>query len=178
MGKTVGSGVSRTHAKAAEPHARRIGDLLKDYASRGVFRNVGEVESRGGKTTFTLLWHHDRVFRFVLDVPGRTVSFPALLPGVPARSSMAKELKTFLSRFATSEVPAHRRIDAARCRLQIAVRGRNASLALAVKDGDFEFAARRLVHLAQEVFMVFLMDGPYFDYRVEQLGLDPDTVWA
>ena len=32
---------------------------------------------------------------------------------------------------------------------------------------------RRLVHIAHEIYMVFLPDGPYQDYRVEKLGLDP-----
>jgi len=25
---------------------------------------------------------------------------------------------------------------------------------------------------------VFLPDGPYHEYRVEQLGVDPEAVWA
>jgi hypothetical protein len=25
--------------------------------------------------------------------------------------------------------------------------------------------------------MVFLWDGPYYEYRVESLGLDPDAAW-
>jgi hypothetical protein len=162
----------------ADRHTRLVRDLLKDYASRGVFRSFHEEPPRAGKTTFTILWHHGRTFRFVLDVRGSAVSFPALLPGVPARSAMAKELKAFLTRFQTDAVPAHRRVDPARARLEVGIRGGSVSLGLAVRRGEFEYAARRLVHLAQEVFMVFLVDGPYYDYRVEQLGLDPESVWA
>jgi hypothetical protein len=157
-----------------ETHVRHVRDVLRDYAGRGVFRSLDDGERRAGRTTFTMVWHHGLPFRFVLDTSARTVSFPALLPGVPARSSMAQELKAFLDQFQTSDVPAHRRIDPARARLRIAIRDGNVSVALAVRNGQFEYATRRLVHLVQEVFMIFLPDGPYSDYRVEKLGLDPD----
>jgi hypothetical protein len=161
-----------------DQQTRLVRDLLKDYASRGVFRSFHEEPHRAGRTSFTMLWHHDRTFTCVLDLPRRTVSFPALLPGVPARSSMAKELKAFLGRFQTAAVPPHRRIDPAKARLEVGIRAGSVSLALIVVHGEFEYAARRLVHLAQEVFLVFLLDGPYYDYRVEKLGLDPDSVWT
>jgi hypothetical protein len=125
-----------------------------------------------------MVWHHGLVFRFVLDPSAGTVAFPALLPAVPARSPMARELRSFLNQFETAAVPPHRRIDPARARLRVTFRGGTAGLALVVKNREFEYATRRIVHLAQEVFMVFLPDGPYYDYRVEKLGLDPDTVWA
>jgi hypothetical protein len=125
-----------------------------------------------------MVWHHGRLFRLVLDAAAKRISFPELLPAVPARSAMLKELKTFLGRFESPEVPAHRRIDPARGRLRVAVRGGSVSLALDVGRGEWEYCTRKLVHLAQEVFMVFLPDGPYHEYRVEQLGLDPEAVWA
>jgi hypothetical protein len=46
---------------------------------------------------------------------------------------------------------------------------------LSVRNGEFEYCTRRLVHLAQEVFMVFLPDGPYDAYRIDKLGLDPNV---
>jgi len=161
-----------------DPHVQRVGDVLRDYAGRRVFRSISDGDRRAGKTTFMMVWHHGRTFRFVLDPAGRTVSFPALLPGVPTGSSMAKELRAFLGQFATDQVPPHRRIDSRKASLRIVSRDGGVSVALAVKDDDFEYATRRLVHLAQEVYMVFLPDGPYSDYRIEKLGLDPDNVWV
>jgi hypothetical protein len=161
-----------------ETHVRRVGDVLRDYAGRRVFRSISEGERRAGKTTFSMVWHHGRTFRFVLDCTARKVSFPGLLPGVPPRSSMARELKAFLGQFQTDQVPPHRRIDSRKAALRILVRGNNVSVALIVKNNEFEYSTRRLVHLAQEVYMVFLPDGPYSDYRIETLGLDPDNVWV
>jgi hypothetical protein len=106
------------------------------------------------------------------------VSFPALLPGVTSSPSMATELRAFLRRFETEEVPAHRRIDPRKARLRVAVRRGQLSLGLDVKHGEYDYCTRRLVHLVQEIFMVFLPDGPYHDYRIETLGLDPERVWA
>jgi hypothetical protein len=39
---------------------------------------------------------------------------------------------------------------------------------------DDEYGARKLIHLAQEIFLVFLQDGRYYDYMVENFDLDPD----
>lgn len=164
--------------RAGLDDARIVSDVLRGYAERGVFRSFSEGPRRGGKTTFKMLWHYQRVFRLDLDSAAGTIGFPALLPGVPARSPMLKDLKAFLHRFETDEVPPHRRIDRSKARLQITARAGSVSLALSVKNGELEYCARRLVHLAQEVFMIFLPDGPYYEYRVEQLGLDPNLVWV
>ena len=158
--------------------SRAVGRLLRGYAERGVFRSFTEGQRRGSTTTFQMVWHHGRLFRFVLDTTGDVVSFPTLLPQVPAGSPMQKELKAFLRPFETEEVPLHRRIDPAKARLRITRRTGGLSLGLAVKNGEFEYCTRRLVHLAQEVFLVFLPDGPYYEYRVEKLGLDPNVAWA
>lgn len=155
-----------------------VGELLTGYVERGVFRSLSDGERRGGTTRFTMVWHHGRAFRLVADATARRVSFPELLPAVPARSAMLKELRAFLRQFDTSAVPAHRRIDPAKGRLRVAARAGGVSVALEVRAGEWEYCTRKLVHLAQEVFMVFLPDGPYLEYRVEKLGLDPEAVWA
>ena len=80
--------------------------------------------------------------------------------------------------FETDQVPDHRRIDPKKARLKVAARAGSVSVALTIRNAEWEYGTRRLVHLAQEVFMVFLHDGPYSDYRVAQLGLDPESVWA
>jgi hypothetical protein len=158
--------------------SQAVSRLLRGYAERGVFRSFSEGQRRGGTTTFQMVWHHGRLFRFALDTTGGLVSFPTLLPEVPPRSPMQRDLKAFLRSFETDEVPPHRRIDPAKARLRITRRAGGLSVALAVKNGEFEYCTRRLVHLAQEVFLVFLPDGPYYEYRVEKLGLDPNVAWA
>jgi hypothetical protein len=155
-----------------------VSELLRGYAERGVFRSFSQADRRGGKTTFNILWHHGRVFRLVVDTTAQTVSFPALLPDVPAGAPMLKELKAYLHQFETKAVPAHRRIDPAKARLRVTRRAGNVAVTLAVKRNQYAYCARRLVNLAHEVFMIFLPDGPYYEYRVQKLGVDPELVWS
>ena len=143
-----------------------------------MFRSLGAPEPRGDRTTFTIVWHHGRTFRLVVRTRQRTVTFPELLPRVPARSAMMKELRTFLRQFESSDMPPHRRIDPAKGQLRITGNQKGVSVGIAVRAGEWEYCTRKLVHLAQEVYVVFLPDGPYQDYRVEKLGLDPDSVWT
>jgi hypothetical protein len=121
-----------------------------------------------------MIWHHDRPFELLLDVTGKTLLFPEVLPGVPARSPMYRELQAFLKVRQTDEVPEHRRVNPAKARITPSNQRGAVSLKLTVKDGDFEYATRKMIHMVHEIFMVFLVDGPYFEYMVEQLGLDPD----
>lgn len=155
-----------------------VAALVRGYVERGFFQSARQVPRRGRATVYSVVWHHRRTFRLVIDTEARTVSFPDLLPGVSARSAMMKELTAFLHQFETTEVPDHRRIDPSSARLKVGVRRGHVSLALEVKRQRYEYGVRRLVHLAHEIFMVFLPDGPYDEYRVSQLGVDPEAVWS
>jgi hypothetical protein len=156
---------------------QQVSGILSGYAERGMFRGFAALPSAGSKQTFHILWHYNRQYPLVLDLAAATVSFRGLLPAVPARSPMLKALREFLRPFATAEVPAHRRIDENAGVLKMTVREGDVTLLMDVKDGQYEYCTRKLVHIAHEIFMVFLWDGPYFDYRVEHLGLDPDAAW-
>lgn len=70
-------------------------------------------------------------------------------------------------------VPDHRLVDPDKGRVTLSVRDGTATLAIRANHHDY--CTRRLVHIVHEVFMVFLWDGPYYDYRCEHLGLNPDT---
>jgi hypothetical protein len=148
--------------------------ILQGYAEKSVFRGFSAHPEGDGKATYRMVWHQDRPFELLLDVPGKTLRFPALLPGVPARSPMYYELQAFLKSRQTAEMPEHRRVNPAKARLTSSNQRGVVSLKLTVKDGDFDYATRKIVHIVHEIFMVFLVDGPYFEYMVEQLGLDPD----
>jgi hypothetical protein len=148
--------------------------ILEGYAEKAVFRGFSAHPQASAKATYRMVWHHDRPFELLLDVPAKTLRFPAVLPGVPARSPMYRELQAFLKSRQTNEMPEHRRVNPAQARLTASNQRGAVSLTLAVKDGDFDYATRKMIHIVHEIFMVFLVDGPYFEYMVEQLGLDPD----
>jgi hypothetical protein len=152
---------------------------MEGYAAKAVFRGFSAHPESKGKAIYRMVWHHDRPFELLLDVPGKTLQFPDVLPGVPARSPMYRELRAFLKLRQTAEMPEHRRVNPAKARLALSNQPPGSqrgavSLKLTVKDGDFDYATRKMIHIVHEIFMIFLVDGPYFEYMVEQLGLDPD----
>jgi hypothetical protein len=148
--------------------------VLEGYAEKAVFRGFSAHPLRGGKATYRMVWHHDRPFELLLDVRSKTLRFPAVLPGVPARSAMYRELQAFLKARQTDELPEHRRVNPAKALLTLTNQRGVVALKLTLKDGDFDYATRKIIHTVHEIFMIFLVDGPYFEYMVEQLGLDPD----
>lgn len=87
---------------------------------------------------------------------------------------MYRELRAFLKERHSAEVPEHRRVNPAKARVTLSNKIGVVSLTLGSKDGDFDYATRKIIQIVHEIFMVFLVDGPYYEYMVEQLGLDPD----
>ena len=159
-------------------HAREVGDTLRIYAERGAFRSFSEGHLRLAKVTYRMQWHYDRMYRLILDLEAQSLLIPELLPAVPRHSPMTRELRAFLKPFTTDQVPEHRRLDPDKGHLKMAHHRGALALGVEVKGQEFTYCTRKLVHIAHEVFMVFLREGPYYDYRVEQLGLDPDVAWG
>lgn len=146
--------------------------ILQGYADKGIFRTFSPGAVRGGRASFTMLWHYDRRFELRLDVPKKTLHFPALLPGVD--DALYSAFQEFLSSRHSEDLPPHRRIDTAKARMTCQRDEGLVSVTMTSRDGDFEYATRKLIHIVHETFLAFLADGPYFEYLVEHLGLDPD----
>jgi hypothetical protein len=153
-----------------------VAGILENYATRGLFRGFSQGPATKGRATFKMLWHRDRLFELILDVPRKTLRFPALLPEVPADSPMYAEFREFVESRQSADLPEHRRIDKEKATVRCGNKGGNVSVTLAVNDGDFEYGTRKLIALAHETYMVFLFDGRYYDYLVETFNLDPDKM--
>jgi hypothetical protein len=180
----LGSSSTSDKARVAAPrtlhshHVRGVTEALQTYAQRGAFRSFSEGNLRLGKVTYRMQWHYNRTYRLILDLEAQSLLIPEMLPGVPPKSPMTRELRAFLKPFGTDQVPEHRRLDPAKGELRLSQYRRALSLRVDVRQQEYVYCARKLVHVAHEVFMVFLREGPYYEYRVEQLGLDPDVAWA
>ena len=120
------------------------------------------------------MWQSDRSFEFEVDLRKDTMSLPVVLPGVPAHSSMYWEFREFVESRQSADLPDHRRIDPAKVQVRCGNRDGNVSLTVSVKDGDYDYAVRKLVGLVHEVYGVFLYDGRYYDYMAEKFDLEPD----
>jgi hypothetical protein len=161
--------------RSVRARSDRVAELLEGYARRGVFRGFSrDPVVREGKSVFRLQWHHGRVFELVFDTRANSLRFPLFLPNVSADSSMYRELKRFIEERHASELPEHRRIDRRKAIASLSNRRGSVSLSMRLRSGDDEYAARKLIHLAHETFLVFLQDGPYYEYMVENFDVDPD----
>ena len=165
----------KPRARGAGSRIEAVAETLENYARRGVFRGFSRGPVRNGRAAFRMIWHRDRVFDFIFDANRGTMRFPLVLPDVPADSKMYSDLKAFIKSRQSGDVPEHRRIDTRKARVGCSVRRGNVSLTLSVRNGDYQYAAQRLINLVHEIFLVFLADG-YFDYMVEAFDLDPDKM--
>jgi hypothetical protein len=147
---------------------------LEGYAEKAVFRGFSTHPGTKGQATYRMVWHHDRPFEMFLDAGEKTLRFPGVLPGGPARSPMYRELQAFLKVRQSAQVPEHRRVNPAKARLAVGNQQGNVSVTVTAKDADFDYATRKIIQMVHEIFLTFLVDGPYFEYMVEHLGLDPD----
>ena len=152
----------------------RIFRVLEKYAQKGVFRGFSRGTARAGRVPFKMFWHRDRYYDLILDPRRKTLRMPGVLPMVPAKSAMYREFREYIESRHSTDLPPHRRIDSRKARLSCENRRGNVGVVMTVRDGDYEYATRKLINAIHEIFLGFLTDGPYYDYQIEAFGLDPD----
>lgn len=157
--------------------AAQVGELLQDYAARGVFRSFGAVDGGRQRAEFRSLWHRGHLFSWQFDRSRPSLRIPCVLPGVPADSAMYRELRAWLRERQSPDLPAHRRCDASRLRLRTYNRGGEVALTATILDGDIEYAVHALVALVNELYLDFLSSGLYYEWLVDTFDLDPDWPW-
>ena len=166
--------------KSKRRPARPPGDLaqvraiLQHYATRGAFRSFAELPARGRRAAFRFNWFRDVPFTITFDPATRTLTYVDLLPDVPGRSPMDRDLRRFV---ASRESPAlldHRRLDRRRIDVTIRNRGARVSIAFRLKAAHVEYGVRKSVNLVHEIFTDFLGDARFASYQVEHFRLDPE----
>jgi hypothetical protein len=162
--------------KTAASQIDVVAEVLAGYAERRVFRGFSRGPFSGGKASFQFAWHRGRVFELTFDARQGTLRLPEVLIDVPADIRMDEDLKAFIRSRQCDELPDHRRLDTRKIQIRTYNRGGNILLVLKIKDGDSEYAVRKLIHLVNEIYLTFLADGKYFDYLVETFNLDPDRM--
>lgn len=151
----------------------RVGDVLEDYAQRGVFRSFARGPVNKGVATYRMLWHHNRVYELTFDPAKNVLRFTGLLPDVPPDAPMYKALRAFIRKRQSHKLPEHRRIDPVKVQVRTYNRSGSVTLTIQAKDGDVGYAARKLIHLVHEIFLDFLHTGHY-EYLVQSFGLNED----
>ena len=163
-------------SRTSLPIADQVAAVLQSFAERAVFRGFSQGGTRGPRTTFKMLWHRDRNFELVVDSTRGTLTFPCVLPEVPARSSMDREFREWVAGRQSDELPEHRRIDSRKCSLACTSKKGEMGvvLTLAGAEPDWDYGTRKLIALVHEVYLTFLNDGRYYTYLIDTFDLDPD----
>lgn len=169
-------GARKSGAQTTAARLDVVAAVLAGYAERRMFNGFSRGPTSWGKASFQIAWHRGRVFALTFDARSGTLRLPELLTGMPADSTMYEELKAFIRSRQAGDLPDHRRLDPRRVQIRTYNRGGDALLVVKSLDGDCEYAARKLVHLINEVYLTFLAEGEYFDYLVETFDLDPDRM--
>ena len=126
---------------------------LQEYAERGVFRGLAERPVRRGRYEFTFRWLAPSPFTLCYDPASGALAFRDLLPNVPARSTLAVALRRFIRGRASSELPAHRRVDPDRAGVRCFVRRDVLSLEVVARERHHGYGVNRAVNLVHEIFM-------------------------
>ena len=65
-------------------------------------------------------------------------------------------------------------MDPKKCELICTNKKGSAGVTIKIFDGDWDYAARKLVTLVHEIYLMFLNDGKYYEYMIDVFDLDPD----
>lgn len=171
---TTRPGAAPRRRRARSSAAARVRATLQAYADRGAFRSFSDGAPRAGKTRFRFTWYRDLSFAVAFDESSRTLTFERLLPAVPARSAMLRDLRAFIADRESRAVPEHRRIDRRKVRITAEARRGAASLQCRLAEAHVEYGVRKAVNIVHEIFTDFLSDGRFIAYQVEHLRLDPE----
>jgi hypothetical protein len=154
--------------KLASQRTQSLGlvrESLQAYADRGIFRGFSEVK----EGHFKFVWLIGHSMELVSDTAKGELRFKQLLPGIPAKSPLYAELKSFILYRHDRDLPEHRRIDPTRAELSCTNRGGSVSLSLQVKNNEYEYGVNRIVNLVHELFLHLREAHP--DYLVENFDV-------
>lgn len=146
-----------------------VTDTLQQYADRGVFRGFRAATRAGGRREYRFVWLMDRPFTLTFDPKSHRLACVKLFTGIARTASLGSDLRAAVWERTTSAVPAHKRVDARRVRLQSAIRNGAFSISLTIRGANHEDAVRKLLNLVNELFL--LLRERYPDYLVAEFGM-------
>ena len=145
---------------------------LRAYADRGVFRGLSEEKGGTGKYDFTFVWLTERPLDFRFDSARGVMHFRNLLPNVGSRSPVYASLKSLVRERQDGDLPAHKLIDRDRAEIACTRREGNVSIALKIKNNEYDYGVNRIVNLVHELF-VHLQES-HFEYLAANFNISEE----
>jgi hypothetical protein len=142
-----------------------VRERLQAYADRGVFRGFSEQTPRDGRHRFRFSWLGTKPMSLDYTPATGTFLFHRLLPGVPARSSLAADVETFVAGRASPRLPAHRRVERRRAQLRCVPSRGTVSVQLVATRNHHDYGVNRIVNLAHEIFLYLHTYQPEYMWK-------------
>lgn len=141
--------------------ARRVNAVLTDMVHRKTLKEVQFGHIRVGRVVHRIRWHHDRMYRFALDLDARAVALSSFLPArLPPQ--LLRDLQSFLRMSAVQGVTGFGDV-------RVFARHGSLTLAIAVNEDAYEHCTEQLVGIGDRILREFLDRPAYRQYRVERL---------
>ena len=152
-----------------------IGKLIDDYVARGIFRAAALPSEKSGREVFRIVWFQNQEMTLSIDTRRAAARLLDVLPPIAARSTIDRELRSWLRERADAKLPEHRRINPEHVQAKLQNRAGQMQLAMTSLKGDPLFATRKLLHLTNELYLDFLSAAERYNWIVETFELDPDN---
>lgn len=151
-----------------------IRNTLEDYGRRGLFNGIHRLDV-DGIPEYYINWHYRReiTLRYVAS---DGVIAENILSNIHHQSEMENSLWKFIDKFSSLEMVAHRRVDSSRITVGVKNDSGNIGIKCRSRDGDVRYAVSSLLDIIHSIFLEFIPDGPYYEYQVNELGLNQDSI--
>ena len=130
-----------------------------------MFRGFRAIPGSRGRIEYQFLWLTRRPTHAVFDPRAKTLSFPALFPGLSAPA----ELKRIVNGRTSRSLPAHKRIDARRARLSCRMRAGDFSLRVEIRGWQATYGVSHVLNVINELHLALHESQP--EYLIERFGV-------
>ena len=144
--------------------ARAVRDVLLAQVERAALVAFSAGKLRHGRMFFTVQRSAARGYRLLLDVDASSLIVVGLLPGVGEQTSSCRDLRNFIKSCSVPRAASTLRLDRQQGEVRVIVDGKGVAIAMQVKNAEYEYCARYLVELAEEITKAILPPDRHYPF--------------
>lgn len=146
-----------------------IRQRILDYTDRGTFAGCREQSLRGGTVAFTFRWLLSADFQLRVNPTKGELVCVDVLPQVPQRSYLDREIRRYIASRSDAELPVHRRMDPDKVSLKFRNRAGDGTLSMSLLSEDSAYALKALFTLLNDLFAWLQLY--HIDYLQQNFGV-------